>query len=122
MAALLCDVTDLLAESSCLLCFSERELLAAKALLQEQLFADGASATPRTASELAEASVAWKNLSESQQLAIQVRQLCNDAVDAGARTECDGNTLASEIACFCGLSKSQLQSISSMLECELRQT
>jgi len=113
-----CDVEELLELSSCYLCFSERELLAAKALLQEQLLNGGGA---RSASDLAEASVAWKNLSESQQLAIQVRQLCNDAVDDGARTLCDADTLASEIACYCGLSKSQLQSISSMLECELRQ-
>lgn len=119
MPVLGCDVEELLALSSCYLCMSERELLAAKVLLQEQ-FLNGVSA--RTPAELAEASVAWKNLSDSQRLAIEIRQLCNTNVITGDRTDCDANTLAAETACYCGLSKSQLEAISYYLTCLTRQT
>ncbi len=120
MPVLGCDVEELLADSACLLCFSERELLAAKVLLQEEFFNGAASA--RSAADLAADSVAWHNLSDSQRLAIEVRQLCNSNVILGERTDCDANTLASEIACYCGLSKSQLESISYYLTCLQRQT
>jgi len=120
MPVLGCDVEELLELSSCYLCFSERELLAAKAMLQEEFFSGAASA--RTPAELAADSVAWKNLSESQRLAIEVRQLCNANVILGERTDCDANTLAEQIACYCGLSKSQLEAISYYLTCLQRQT
>lgn len=122
MPVLGCDVEELLSLSSCYLCLSDRELLAIKALLQEEFFADSEATTPRTAAELAAASVAWKNLSDHQRLAIEVRQLCNANVIVGARTDCDANTLADEAKCYCGLSQTQLQGIIYYLTCLQRQT
>lgn len=105
-----------------MLCLSETELLSAEALLREQFYADGASTDPRTPAELLADSVAWTTLTESQKQAVKVRQLCNQVVILGVRTDCSAEALAAETKCYCSISKSQLQAIIAYLECLQQQT
>ena len=114
---LACNVTDLLAASSCFACLSDTELLAAKVRLLEQINAAGG--TPRTITQLLAQSVAWRNISNHQQLAIELAQIDDDAVAADARASLM-NASRAEIACYCAPQK-ELLSIIAMLECEARQ-
>lgn len=100
------------------MCFTDTELLAAEVVLREQILQDGPG---RSSDELLEASVAWKQLSQHQRDAIEVRQLCQDAVDAGARDDCNATDLKAELKCYCSLSPSQLEAIISFLKCQQRQ-
>lgn len=120
MAALACTTVTLLQDSKCLQCFTENELLAAEVLLREQLDADEDGRAVRTIAQLREAAVSWKQLSQHVLQAIEVRQLCNSAVDAGARTSCDADDLKNEIRCFCGLGPDELRSLIGFLKCAAR--
>ena len=104
------------------MCLSDRDLRAIEVLLREQFYADGAGADPRTADELSAAAVAWQQLTDHQRRAIEVRQLCNEIVILGARTDCDADALMEEIKCYCSLSNSQLDAINTYLKCLIRQT
>lgn len=118
MAALSCDTATALQDAKCYLCLTENELLAAKVLLLEQLDADGDGRAVRTIAQLREAAVAWKQLSQHMLQAIEVRQLCNTAVDAAARGNCDVDDLKAEIRCFCGLGPDELRSLIGYLQCQ----
>lgn len=120
MAALACTTVTLLQDAKCYLCLTENELLAAEVLLREQLDADEDGRAVRTISQLREAAVSWKQLSQHVLQAIEVRQLCNSAVDAGARTSCDSDDLKNEIRCFCGLGPDELRSLIGFLKCAAR--
>lgn len=122
MPVLGCDVGTLLDLAKCLECLSETELLAAEVLLREQFYADGIAATPRTLAVLLADSEVWSRLSEHQRQAIEVRQLCNDAVIVGARTSCEASALKDETKCYCQAAKSDLQAVISYLRCLVRQT
>lgn len=121
MPALGCNTLELNQLAGCLTCLSDTELLATEALLREQLYADGAATTPRTSAQLLAAAVAWTQLTDHQRRAIRVRQLCNDAVLAGARSSCDADDLKAEIKCYCSISPSELDAINAYLECLIRQ-
>lgn len=116
--ALQCTTVDLLQDAKCLMCFTDTELLAAEVVLREQILQDG---TGRSSSELLAESIAWEQLTQHQRDAIEVRQLCQDAVDAGARETCDATTLKDELKCYCSISQSQLEAIISFLKCQQRQ-
>ena len=118
MAALECTTVDLLQEAKCLMCFTDTELLAAEVVLRDNALQGGAA---RSSDELLAAAVAWAQLTQHQRDAIEVRQLCQDAVDDGARDDCDATTLKAELKCYCSLSPSQLEAIISFLKCQQRQ-
>lgn len=121
MAVLGCDVEELLALSACFECLSENQLLQIEVRLREQFYADGAGSSPRGIKELLVAAQRWTSLSEHQKQAIEVRELCNDAVIVGARANCDTDELKNESACYC-TSSSNLKAIVSYLKCLQRQT
>lgn len=114
-----CETATLLELSGCLMCLSDTQLKAMEVLLREQLFA-GADA--RTAAEISADSVSWQQLSDHQRRAIEVRQLCDEVVTAGDRTDCDAATLMDEIQCYCSLSASQLDAMNAYIKCLIRQT
>lgn len=120
MAALACTTVTLLQDSKCIQCFTENELLAAEALLREQLDADADTRAVRTISQLRAAAISWIQLSQHVLQAIEVRQLCQTAVDAAARTSCDADDLKAEIKCFCGLGPDELRAIIAYLKCQAR--
>lgn len=122
MAALACNIASLLSAAQCLLCLSETELLAAEVLLREQLRADAEGNAVRPLDELLRQAEVWNRLTEHQKQAIEVRQLCNDAVDAGARTSCEASALKEETKCYCQYPQSQLQGVISYLKCVDRQS
>lgn len=122
MPVLGCDIATLLDLSKCLLCLTETELLAAEVLLREQFYADGAGTPVRTLDALLRDSEVWSRLSDHQRQAIEVRQLCNDAVLVGARTSCEAGDLKNEIACYCAAPQSKLRAVLSYLKCLQRQT
>ena len=120
MAALACTTVTILQEAKCLLCLTDNQLLAAEAMLREQLDADADGRASRTIEELRADAVDWKQLSQHTLQAIEVRQLCNDAVDADARTSCDADVLMDEIRCYCGLGPDELKSLIGYLKCQAR--
>ena len=121
-AVLGCDIATLMDDSKCLLCLSDWHLLAAEVLVREQFFADGAGLPARPIDELLDASVRWQQLADHDRKAIEVRQLCNEAVIVGARTDCSAEALVAETKCYCGASQSQLEAIVYYLKCLQRQT
>lgn len=121
MAALGCNVASLLSLAQCTLCLTESELLAAEVLLREQIYADGEGVPPRSLQTLLIAANVWRDLSEHQRQAIEVRELCNDAVDAGARTSCDAGELQQETKCYCA-PQNDLKAVIAYLKCLERQS
>lgn len=117
-----CDTATLLNLSGCLMCLSDTQLKAIEVMLREQFYADGAGDDPRTAAELSADAVAWQTLSDHQRRAIEVRQLCDEIVTIGARSDCSADALMDEIQCYCSLSASQLDAMNAYLKCLIRQT
>ena len=116
MAALGCDVGTLLSLSGCVMCLSDFELLAAEVMLREQKL----STTPRTLDQLLVAGEVWTRLSDHQRQAIEVRLLCNDAVDLGKRTVCTADQIMSDIKCYCEGDPGDLKAMVNFLKCSAR--
>lgn len=117
MAALGCNVSTLLSLSGCVMCLSDNELLAAEVMLREQKFASG---TPRTLSQLLADAEPWLRLSDHSRQAIEVRLLCNDAVDLGKRTSCEASAITSDIRCYCEGDSGKLKAVVNFLKCIVR--
>lgn len=116
MAALGCDVGTLLSLSGCLMCLSDYELLAAEVMLREQKL----SASPRPLDQLLIAGEVWTRLSDHQRQAIEVRLLCNDAVDLGKRTSCTADAITNDIKCYCEGDAGDLKALVNFLKCAAR--
>lgn len=122
MPVLGCDVGTLLNLSQCVLCLTDTELLAAETMLREQRYANGIAAAPRNLAQLLAAAEVWSRLTEHQQQAIEVRQICNENVIVGARTSCEASVLKDETKCYCQAPQSDLKSVIAYLKCLQRQT
>lgn len=121
MGVLGCNVNQLLADAQCYLCVSDTQLVAYKLRLRAQIWAHAFSQSVPGISKLLADSVAWKQLSPHQRLAVEVAQVANDALIAGARTSVSPSALASETPCFCA-PESDLEAAIDYLECLTRQT
>lgn len=98
---------------------SENQLLQVEVRLREQIYAKSKSLQPRGIKELMVAAQEWSSLSKHQMQAIEIRELCNDAVLVAARPNCDTDELKLESACYCAAS-SELQAVIAFLKCQAR--
>lgn len=122
MPVLGCNVATLLDLSKCVLCLSDTELLAAEVMLREQRYAAGIAAPARNLGQLLDAANVWRSLTAHQKQAIEVRQICNENVIVGARTDCSAGQLQAETKCYCQAPQSDLQAVISYLKCLQRQS
>ena len=91
-------------------------------MLREERYAAGIAAPERTLADLLAAANVWRALSEHEKQAIEVRQICNENVIVGARTDCSLDAIVQETKCYCHWAKSDLQAVISYLKCLQRQT